>query len=346
MAVSEVRAAPGAGRRLLQWATVLLVALTLPAFFAMEAAGWSTMFASTLILAVTAIVLVGLERAIPRGGLGERPPRTLWVDIGYTSLNGLLNTLLPAFLLVPFASAHALRVGGATLWPHDLPRWLDVLLCTLMADFVSYWWHRWEHDPRVPWFWRLHSVHHAPRYFDFWVGGHVHPLDVVVFIVITAGFAALLGVSPLTIEATMLFASVIGAAHHLDAETNLGALNRVIPFADHHTVHHSRAPEENCNFGNITTLWDQLFGTYRPPRPFAPQQTGAWSLVDDYPHDDVVAQLLSPFGRFWSRVKRPDLNVVAAERVAPARPDARRLDGASTSRAGDPVAASSPHRAP
>lgn len=291
-------------RRILRLSTVGIVAGALPMYFGLRATGMHGMPASVAVLATASALLLLLERVIPRGGLGQRPPGTIGVDLFYTVMSGSLSNLLPAFVLVPIASAHVLHVGGAPLWPQALPFWVDFLLCTLLADFVSYWWHRLEHTPRFPLFWRLHAAHHAPRYFDFLMGAHVHPLDVVVFVCITAGLAGILGVPPATIEATMLFASVVGAAHHLDAECDAGWLNRLIPFADHHTVHHSRAAHENGNFGNITTIWDQLFGTYLPPRPFGPQPTGAWSLREDYPHDDLLAQLLSPFGRYWRRVTR------------------------------------------
>ena len=60
-------------------------------------------------------------------------------------------------------------------------------------------------------------------------------------------------------------------------------LNRVLPFADHHVVHHSISPHDAGNYGNITTVFDQVFATYRPPTPRSCAAVGAWSLAEDYP---------------------------------------------------------------
>ena len=78
----------------------------------------------------------------------------------------------------------------------------------------------------------------------------------------------------------------------------------LVPFASSHALRWRGALYENGDFGNITTLWDQLFGTWLEPRPCAPQLTGAWSLVDDHPDTDLIGQLVSPLGRCWRRVRR------------------------------------------
>ena len=66
-------------------------------------------------------------------------------------------------------------------------------------------------------------------------------------------------------------------------------------------MHHSIRPHDAGNYGNITTVFDQLFGTYRAPTPRKAAPLGAWSLAPDYPQGDFVFQLASPFGRRWAR---------------------------------------------
>jgi sterol desaturase/sphingolipid hydroxylase (fatty acid hydroxylase superfamily) len=127
-------------------------------------------------------------------------------------------------------------------------------------------------------------------------------VDIAIFGLVGYAFVALLGAPPLAIEAGAFFASIVGAIHHLRAETHCAWLNRVFPFADHHVVHHSRLPEENGNYGSITTLFDQLFGSYIAPR-VDPAPVGSWSLSADYPQKDLAFHLLSPFGSHWPRAK-------------------------------------------
>jgi hypothetical protein len=92
---------------------------------------------------------------------------------------------------------------------------------------------------------------------------------------------------------------MVGAVHHTRVDTDCGWLNRAVPFADHHVVHHSIFPYDAGNYGNITTLFDQLFATYRAPTPRGCAPVGAWSLAESYPQGAYAFQLLSPFGRFW-----------------------------------------------
>lgn len=106
------------------------------------------------------------------------------------------------------------------------------------------------------------SVHHAPKHFDVWMGAQVHPLDVAIFGLVGYAFVGLFGAPPIAVQAGAFFASIVGAMHHLRAETRCAWLNRLFPFADHHVVHHSRLPAENGDYGNITTLFDQIFGSY------------------------------------------------------------------------------------
>jgi sterol desaturase/sphingolipid hydroxylase (fatty acid hydroxylase superfamily) len=136
------------------------------------------------------------------------------------------------------------------------------------------------------------------------MGARVHPLDVTVFACVGYSLVALIGAPLAAVETTAFLASMVGAIHHTHMATDCGWLNRVVPMADHHTVHHSSAEHVNGNFGNITTLFDQLFGSYLAPTPRRATPVGAWSLAEDYPQGDFLFQLLSPIGKRWDRAKR------------------------------------------
>lgn len=288
-------------------ATPAIVIGCMPAWFALQASWQEPLLVSLALQAVIVVLLVLLELAIPHPTLEPRPPGTLHVIVFYNFAATAVAVVLPSLVYVPSARAAGEGLGLAALWPTSAPLWVQVVGVLLIVDFNSYWWHRLEHRPPkgYEWAWRLHSVHHAPTHFDLWMGPQVHPLDVAIFGLLGYAFVALLGASPLAIEAAAFFASIVGAMHHLRAETRCGFLNRIFPFGDNHVVHHSCLPEENGNYGNITTLFDQLFGSYLAPR-LEPAKPGAWSLAPDYPQRDLRFQLLSPFGRHWLRAKRPD----------------------------------------
>src|SRR5262249_45968276 len=180
-----------------------------------------------------------------------------------------------------------------SLWPARLPLAVAVVACIVIADFTSYWWHRLQHTTGENFLWRIHSVHHSPRHFDFWMGARVHPLDTLGFTTVAFAFLAVVGAPTTAIEVAAFFAAMVGAVHHTCADSDCRGLNRLIPFADHHIVHHSIQPHDAGNYGNITTLFDTLFGTYRAPTPRNAAPLGAWSLSHDYPQGDILFQIAS-----------------------------------------------------
>ncbi|MCB9525811.1 MAG: sterol desaturase family protein [Myxococcales bacterium] len=312
------------GRVVACLATPLIVALCLPAWFAVVGAGAPMLLASLGLLGVMVALLVTLELTLRNPRFTPRPKGTWHVAAFY---NGLITPVvavaLPSLVLVPGGRWLGQQLGTAALWPQDLSLAMHVWLVVILVDLTSYGWHRFEHTAtRLKLPWRLHSVHHAPKHYDLWMGAQVHPVDVVVFALVGFTLMALLGAPVLAIEAAAFFAAVVGGMHHLAADTRAGVFNWLVPFGDHHALHHSVREDENGNFGNITTLFDQLFGSYLEPRRFDESPCGAWSLADDYPERDLRTQLLSPFGgAAWDRVARKGPKPTAFP--PPVRPDRR-----------------------
>lgn len=314
-------------RRLLaSTATPLIVVGCMPAWFVLHDVWGDPLRCSVALQAAIVALLAALERSIPHPKLAPRPPGTLRVALYYNLSAPLVAVALPSLVYVPLAHAAGDALGTTRCWPASWPLWSQVAAVLLVVDFTSYWWHRLGHRPPRghAWMWRLHAVHHATTHYDVWMGAQVHPLDVAVFGLVGYGLSALLGAPTLAVEAGAFFASIIGAMHHLRAETRCGWLNRIFPFGDHHVVHHSTLPSEDGNYGNVTTLFDQLFGSYVPPR-LDPAPVGSWSLPATYPHREVMSQLLSPMARHWRRLGldgAPAPHTTMTERASPSARDA------------------------
>lgn len=282
-------------------ATPALLVSSLLAWLALWTAGLPTLAASLLASLVMVAGIVSLERTYPRPALDPRPSGTLASDIAFTATTTVMAVIVPSILVVPVAHAAAATIGATRIWPTRFPLWASTVAAILVADFTSYWWHRLQHTTGESWLWRIHSVHHSPRHFDFWMGGRVHPLDVLGFTLVGYGLLAALGCPTPAIQIAAFFASMVGAVHHTRVDTDTRWLNRIVPFADHHVAHHSIFPHDAGNYGNLTTIFDQLFATYRAPTPRACAPVGAWSLAVDYPQGGYAFQMLSPFGPFWRR---------------------------------------------
>ena len=147
-----------------------------------------------------------------------------------------------------------------------------------VAGLADYAWHRWfSHHP---WFWFTHESHHLPnQVFVGMPGLGVRPFAVFTVVPTVALTATLTYVGlrvvgqpmwgwtvfqiPLLMSSTLLVTSHSSflrrgwLAHRI-----LSKLALTTP--QEHVLHHT--VDLQGNYGNFTTLWDRLFGTYLDPR--------------------------------------------------------------------------------
>jgi sterol desaturase/sphingolipid hydroxylase (fatty acid hydroxylase superfamily) len=91
-----------------------------------------------------------------------------------------LAVTLPGYLVV-FAVLQWLPMPLRFPVPARAPTLLaftrDLVLCLIVGDVLSYWWHRLEHGSRLV-FRRVHYVHHkVTRPLTVWSGFYVHPVE-------------------------------------------------------------------------------------------------------------------------------------------------------------------------
>jgi sterol desaturase/sphingolipid hydroxylase (fatty acid hydroxylase superfamily) len=164
-------------------------------------------------------------------------------------------------------------VAGALIFisPDSLRRGWEVTPLIFVTGFValdalSYWLHRAQHA--LPWLWRLHALHHSDPDVDWTTSVRHHPVEFL-----TASAVFWFAVLVLRIPAAIVVAHgtavfVLAVATHVNARWPQWLewiLRPVVITLDLHLVHHSVVPAEaNANFGAILSVWDRLFGTFRP----------------------------------------------------------------------------------
>lgn len=174
----------------------------------------------------------------------------------------LLRLLFPV-LAVGFAAECQAR--GLGLFAHlALPQWLAVLMAVVLLDLAIYWQHRLFH--LIPWFWRMHRVHHADPHFDTTTALRFHPFEIIISMLIKLAVVALLGPPPL---AVLLFEVILNATamfNHGNVSLPPGIERRLrwlLVTPDLHRIHHSHhGGEMNRNFGFNLSVWDWLFGSF------------------------------------------------------------------------------------
>ncbi|HSE94484.1 MAG TPA: sterol desaturase family protein [Methylomirabilota bacterium] len=217
---------------------------------------------SAFYVAIAGILL--WEAIAPRRP-GTRPTLARWgSNLGLY----LTNTVISYGFLPVFAVGMAMMAevrGWGVLRQAAVPPGVAILLSLVVLDLSLYVEHRLFH--RIPWLWRLHRVHHADPHYDFTTAVRFHPIEALLEIAAPVAIVAVLGAP---VVAVVLFEALVGAqaiVSHANARLHLGldrVVRRLVVTPDMHRVHHSTVPREtDSNFGNILSVWDRLFGTYR-----------------------------------------------------------------------------------
>lgn len=208
-------------------------------------------------------VLAAAELAWPFRRDVARFPR--WIsNLGLSVLNTLAVRALT--LVLPFLPiAIATQVEGEGLFAlAGLGGMGAALAGFLLLDLAVYMQHVVFHQ--VPWFWRLHRVHHADTQFDVTTAIRFHPLEIIVSLAWKAAVIIVFGIPAMAVLAfeIVLNASAMFSHANFSLPARVDRLLRsVVVTPDMHRVHHSTIPREiNSNFGFNLSAWDRLFGTF------------------------------------------------------------------------------------
>ena len=217
----------------------------------------------TVILAAMAIV-AAIEVAIPLHARGRWNRAHLAPNLALTCLTFATNLFLNAGLLAVVVALEAHGLG--------LLRWLDVpplaasVLAVAALDFSFYAAHVSWH--RYPSLWRYHAVHHSDPAVDVTTTIRQHPVESVLRYAAMAIAVLAVGPSPLAFGVYRIASAVNGLFEHANVRAPRRVdrlLSLVTTWPHMHKVHHSRdAAQTNSNYGNLFSVWDRLFGTFRP----------------------------------------------------------------------------------
>jgi len=182
-------------------------------------------------------------------------------------------------------------------WVRNLPFGIRILAGLVVSDIGSYWYHRISH--KVPFLWRFHEVHHAPRHIYWLMNVRAHPVDMALTRL--CGLAPLyaLGLAqsqgPGGSAAFMVYIILIGTVWsyflHANVKWRLGPLEWLVSTPGFHHWHHTNDEHRDHNFAALWPWVDALFGTLYLPKTW-PTSYG----VDAPTPEAVVDQLLVPFG--------------------------------------------------
>jgi sterol desaturase/sphingolipid hydroxylase (fatty acid hydroxylase superfamily) len=237
-------------------------------------------------LAVVALVLVPLERAVPLRRQPVRRPGLL-TDLTHFLVTGLLVSLATvvavAAIATPFVPLRRLDLEAL------LPGWASVGLAIAIVVVGSYWGHRLSHQ--APMLWRFHSVHHSIEHMDWVAAARLHPLDAVTTQLFALVPLVALGYQGGSLAGVVALVTALAIFQHANVRLRFPGVRWVLPTPEWHHWHHATDPDaHDTNFG--LPFVDKVFGTAFLPRDRRPQGFG---VPDPVPADDYLGQLRYPW---------------------------------------------------
>lgn len=187
------------------------------------------------------------------------------INIFFTITTIIVNFSL-ALVLLKTANWTTENNFGILNWLPDFNPWLFAIAGLLLLDLIgAYLAHLVEH--KVKFLWRFHLIHHTDTYIDTTSGNRHHPGESVIRFIFTT-FGVLLIGSPMWLVFLYQTLSVV-ATQFTHANIVLPKkfdtlLSYFIVSPDMHKVHHHYVlPYTDSNYGNIFSVWDRLFGTFK-----------------------------------------------------------------------------------
>lgn len=258
---------------------------------------------STIPSSHRSLILVGgitlfwlIENAFPLFNFSYKKWRHASINIFLTATTIVVNFFL-AFILLKTANWSIANDFGVLQWLPEMSIWLYALIGLLLLDLIgAYLVHLVEHKVKI--LWRFHIIHHTDTWVDTTSANRHHPGESVIRFAFTTLGVLIVG-SPmwmvflyqtLSVIATQFNHANISLPKKLDT-----ILSYLIVSPNMHKIHHHHVlPYTDSNYGNIFSIWDRLFGTYRT----LPTEEIIYG-IDTYPnpeqHNNLKKLLKIPF---------------------------------------------------
>jgi sterol desaturase/sphingolipid hydroxylase (fatty acid hydroxylase superfamily) len=240
----------------------------------------------------------GLETWVP--AFQRQPERSCrWpTNFGFGLINWGLTAIAPISTIS--AAVWASRTGVGLFNQVAMPIWASMCGSLVVYSLAGYLIHLVEH--KIPWLWRIHRVHHLDTHLDMSTSQRHHPLELIANVLILVAVTIVFGLSASLLIIYETMNAVIDFFSHANVRLP-ESLDRIVRWVlvtpNMHSLHHSsHQPETDSNYGVVFTVWDRLFGTYRPEpaRGYGKLQIGLHEIRDDRAWN------------FWWQMKSPALS--------------------------------------
>lgn len=206
-----------------------------------------------------------LEEVNPSQKMYYSKWRHAGINLFFTMTTIIVNFCL-AFVLLQVSAWTTTNNFGLLQFLPSINFWVFTTVGLLLMDFIgAYLPHYVQHN--LKFLWRFHLVHHTDTFVDTTTANRHHPTESVIRFLFTALAVLIIGApmwlvflyQTLSIIATQFTHANIGLPRKIDK-----ILSYILVSPDMHKVHHHYVlPFTDSNYGNIFSVWDRIFGTFK-----------------------------------------------------------------------------------
>lgn len=206
-----------------------------------------------------------LEYGLPFYRARYNKVKHLGINLFFTFTTVLVNFLMAVILLKSSDWAIAHHFGILPMLP-EIPFWLYLIIGLMLLDFIGAYLVHWLQH-RVRWMWRFHLIHHTDPHVDTTTANRHHPVESVFRFAFTTIAAVVAGAPWYMIMLYQTLSAALSQFNHANMQfprwldVPLGWL--IVTPSMHRVHHHYVLPYTDSNYGNIFSIWDRIFGTFR-----------------------------------------------------------------------------------
>ena len=152
--------------------------------------------------------------------------------------------------------------------------------------------------------WMFHVVHHTDNIVDVSTTLREHPGENIIRNLMTLAWIFLGGVVFWALLLRQLIQIVSNIFSHINYRLP-EKLDKIVGCVFitpnlHHVHHHFQQPYTDCNYGDVLSIWDRLFGTFKR-LPFKDVLYGVNTYMDKKENSNYFYLLKIPFGKYKKR---------------------------------------------
>jgi sterol desaturase/sphingolipid hydroxylase (fatty acid hydroxylase superfamily) len=180
------------------------------------------------------------------------------------------------------------------------------IISFIILDFFEYVYHRAMHKVKRQWM--FHLVHHSDMVVDVSTTLREHPGETFIRLSFLVIWIFISGVG----FWMLLLRQFIEIVSNVFAHSNFripGKVNSIVGLIFitpniHHVHHHYKLPYTDCNYGDVLSIWDRIFGTFNKMSK-EEVNFGIDSFMDEQKTENVTQLAIIPFGKYLSSPMLP-----------------------------------------